>query len=153
MCHMLVAEPAISKPNLRRQSKSEADDGLALNLEQLLRLGKYLGTADLALIQGVYERGMPPGRLARAMHTCPRVVRRRLNRIRMRLASPLFRFVVANRLRWPEHRRAIAEAVVLRGQPLRAAAMLAGVSLHHVRRELDRISAMCELERMQGCAS
>ena len=148
MCQTLVAE----SPNSQPIQKPDPDDGLVLNLEQLLRLGRHLGSADLALIQGVYERGVTPGKLARATHACPKTVRRRLIRIRMRLAAPRFRFVVENRLKWPEHRRAIAEAVILRGQSQRTAALSTGVSLHRVRRELDCINAMCELE-CATCAS
>lgn len=140
MYQTLVAE---IKPVL----KTRPDAGPPLTLEHLLRLARHLGPPELALIQSIYERGMSPIKLARATQCCPKVLRLRLKRIRARLVSPLFRFVVNHRLDWPMERRIVGEGVILRGYSQRVASTSAGISLHRVRRELDRIHAMCELER------
>ncbi|SRR5690606_6863023 len=113
-------------------------------VEELLLCAAYLDPCDQALVHSVYDRGIRVAELARATRSRPAAVRRRLHRIAKRLRSPLFRYVMCNSCHWPLHRRRIAEAVILRGEPQREAAARLGVTLHQLRQEILRIHALYE---------
>jgi DNA-directed RNA polymerase specialized sigma24 family protein len=113
-------------------------------IEQALRLADRLAPADRDLMRAVYERGMSAEAFARAAGRSPRSVRGRLRRLIERMTSQPFRFVALHQRRWPAQRRRVAELVILQGLGLRAAAARAGMSIHHVRREIDRVRALIE---------
>ena len=116
-------------------------------IDVILQHSKHLAPPDRGLIEGVYLRGLSAAELARALGREPEVVRRRLARIIRRISRPLFRHVVRHKNAWPLERAAIAEAVILRGLSQRAAAVLLGVGIHRVRREIDRITALVDADQ------
>ncbi len=115
---------------------------------KLLDLAEYLPEEDRVLLQAVYDRGMRPIDFARAIRARPRTIRHRVRGLMERVSSPLFQFVAAQQGAWPIQRRLIAELTVFRGRSQREVARRLGISLHHVRQELIRISAQCERERL-----
>jgi DNA-directed RNA polymerase specialized sigma24 family protein len=121
---------------------------MQLDIEQVTTLARHLPVDDRALIQGVFERGMTPTAMARTMGDSPDTVRKRVRRIARRLGSPLFRFVVRNMDHWPDIRRSVADAVVLRGYSYRRAARLLNVTIYRVRTEHERIRIMCESSQL-----
>jgi len=112
--------------------------------ESLLRFAEHLSLSDRALLRGIFQNGITATALANANGGSPSIVRARIRRLCRRITSPAFQYVVRHRLDWPERRRSIAEAVVLRGQTQRATAAALGLTVHHLRRELERIAALCE---------
>src|SRR5262245_4586195 len=112
--------------------------------ETILWLARHLPPDDQGLLQTIYERNVPIQMAARMLGEDHRTVRKRVRRLVSRLTSPLFRFVVSHRLEWPPHRRAVAEAVLLRGQAQRHTATDLGLSVHRVRLELDRVMLLFE---------
>jgi hypothetical protein len=72
-------------------------------------------------------------------------MQRRFSRVLRRLRSESFAFVIRNAARWPPLRRSVAQAVLLRGMTQREAAGHLGLTVHAVRKELDRIAALREL--------
>ena len=137
MNQQIASDRPITDPLPQRQ-------GIRDEVQQLLMYASYLALPDRALIRGVYEYGVATSTMAQAVGRSPRVAQDRLRRLTRRIGSPLFRFVVQYRLRWPHERRAIADAVVLRGETQRMTAMHLGISVYFVRRELDRIQLMCQ---------
>lgn len=71
-----------------------------------------------------------------------RSVRRRIRRLVERVMSPRFLYVVRHQGAWPQNRRRVAEACVLRGLSLRDAAAELGLSLHVVRRQHEVIETL-----------
>ena len=110
-----------------------------IDVDRLLLHSRHLPPDELALVRGIYERGMTLVDLARAASLSRQRLRTRLNRALDRLADPAFRYVLERQQRWPPARRDIARLVVLHGRTWRAAAAALGVSLHQVRREIERI--------------
>ena len=125
---------------------SSADHRLHLRqqTEQLLHLAQYLAPSDRELVCSIYHHGMTPTQLARAIGARPRAVRARLQRLLTRINSPTFRYVLATRHKWTPRTRRIAEAIFLRGEAQRQTAARAQTTLHHVRRESQRIRANAE---------
>ena len=119
-------------------------------VEQILHLGRHLRLDQRSLLESVYQRGVSPAALARAAGQDPGVIRRRLKKIIARIGSPEFRFVVGQMHRGPDARQAIAREVLLCGRSQRAAASTLGISVHRVRRELDRIRIMRETTQQHG---
>lgn len=133
-------------PSGNRESK------LTLNrraVERVLLAAEHLAAPDRALVQNVLDRGVTPTELARSVGCEPRRIRRRLQRLIEHVDSDLFRFVAGHQSGWPERRKQIAAAVILRGRSQRAAAREIGTTVHQVRRELDRVRFLCEEARKQ----
>lgn len=118
-----------------------------LHAEELVRAARHLSQRDRALVAAVYERGLALKAVAIINNTQVSRLHRRLVRIVERLRSPLFRMVLREHARWPPDRRAIAEAIVLRGEPQREIADMLGVSLHEVRMELAHLKALAGVSR------
>jgi DNA-directed RNA polymerase specialized sigma24 family protein len=116
--------------------------------EQLAALARHLPPADRDIVLAVYECGLSVAALARAAGRDPRVLRGRLRRLALRLASAPFRFVLAHQHEWPARRRRVAALIVLHGHSERATAARLGLSLHHVRREIDRVRALVEQDAL-----
>lgn len=115
-------------------------------IERFLQWAEHLDEHDRALVRAIYDRGMPAAEVARATRSEPRVVRRRLRQVTERMTCEAFAAVLRLRAGWPAARRAVAEAVWLRGRTQREAARETGLSLHHVRQEIERIRAALEAE-------
>jgi hypothetical protein len=144
----------------------------AAQIDDLLLAARHLPLRDRALIDGVYRQGMSVVQIARASGMRPHSLRRRLRNLVRRLRSPLFRYVMrefalggadgpstraaatsaagkSQRERGLsiEHRRAIARAVVLDRRSQRQTALDLNITLHRLRRELDRLATLAEHEQ------
>ena len=112
--------------------------------DHVLRLARHIDWPDRALLDAVYGRGLSATAVAHAAGRSPRAVRNRLTRLVKRLSSPEFHFVLREKQHWPLERRRIADLVILRGRSQREAAAELGVTIHRVRRELERLRALHE---------
>jgi hypothetical protein len=119
-------------------------------IEQLLNLSENLSQEDRALLRSVYDAGLSPTLLAHASGRDSRRMRQRVARLVGRIGSDMFQFVLRERQDWPAPRRRIAELIFLRGQTQRDVAAASGTSLHHVRREIERIRALREESRRRA---
>ncbi len=129
----------------RVRSKTGKQQRLArATIEQMLVYCQYLGSADQALVESVYNRGMALHTLARVAHMRTRTLRERLDRLVARMNKPEFRYVVKHQYDWTEERRAIARLVILEGNTHRAAAAALNISTHRVRLEVHRIRVKSE---------
>jgi DNA-directed RNA polymerase specialized sigma24 family protein len=113
-------------------------------IERLLDRANYLTSSDRALLRGIYDRGMDASDVARVMGRRPRGVRQRVQRLVEHLNSPDFTFILRAGRRWPKTRRRVGELVFLQGLTQREAAARLGISLHHLRREIERIRALID---------
>jgi hypothetical protein len=114
------------------------------SVELLLKYADHFSTGDRALVRGIYQNGLKPSAMAKALGHTPKTTQDRLRRLMRRLGSPMFRFIIQHRPDWPERRRVVADAVLLRGQSQRATAAVLGVSQYIVRQEIDRVRLLCE---------
>ena len=110
--------------------------------EEVVLASQHLGERDRALVRAVYERGLAIKAVAAITHTSSGRVHRRLGTLVRRVRSPLFRLVLREQSRWPDDRRAIAEAFVCKGQSQREIARSLGLSLHRVRTEIEHLKAL-----------
>lgn len=113
-------------------------------VERLLDRADYLTASDRALLRGIYDRGMDAAEVARVMGSRPRGVRQRVQRLIEHVNSPGFSFILRAGRRWPHTRRRVGELIFLQGLTQRDAAARLGISLHHVRREVERIRALID---------
>lgn len=113
-------------------------------VESLVARAGWLEPGDAALIRAVYEQGRSPDELCRLLAVDPRGLRRRIRRLADRAGSPIFLFVIRHQKRWPEQRRDVAAACILRGRSMREAARELGLPVYAVRRHLDVVRGMYE---------
>jgi len=114
--------------------------------EAILRFARALPEDERSLLEAVYGRGLSVKDVAGLVREEPRRLARRVKRLVERLLSPRFAFVYARRHAWPPRRRRVAETVVLHGRSMREACDALALSLHTVRRELDKVDALFEIE-------
>ena len=114
--------------------------------ERLLDYADHLDGSDRALLRAVFDRGLTAADLARVIGQEPRAVRRRVQRLVERIGSASFQFVMRTCDGWPSSRRRVGESIILRGSTQRGAAVQLGLSLHQVRREIERIRALYEYQ-------
>lgn len=122
---------------LRRARKRQQCDAIIAGAE-------YLSPDDSALLRAVYADGRSSEELSALIGVRGRAVRRRVQRLTARIASPLFVFVVSHLESWPTERRDVAAACILRGRSQRAAAGELGMRVFAVRRELDVVLGVFE---------
>jgi hypothetical protein len=113
----------------------------------IMELAAHLRSADRSLLEAIYERGFTAAQLARAQRRSPRTYCDRVMRLLERMNSPAFRYVLRHAEDWPPQRARIARAVFLRGEGQRRTAAALRVSVHRVRREVERIRALAENEQ------
>lgn len=143
----LVGEPELpvnTPTDLRRRTTRNAAQ---LILERAAAAN--LPADDLALLRAVYRDGLSASHVARLLgdparrHDAdPRSVRRRVRRLSQRVRSPLFVFVLRHKDLWPDARRRVAEALILRGKSMRDTAEELGLTLYAIRRHHDVIHAL-----------
>ena len=110
--------------------------------ENLIIRAEFLDSADRALLQAVFDRGVTAAEIARAIGERPEALRRRIQRLVVRLGSDPYQFVMRQLSQWPSCQRKVGESVFLRGLSQREASQHLGMSLHRVRREVERIRGL-----------
>lgn len=143
----LVGEPDLpptKSTDLRRRDTRHAAERI---LERAAAAN--LPSDDLAILRAVYRDGLAAADVARLQadpdrrHDAdPRPVRRRVRRLTQRILSPLFLFVLHHREHWPDARRRVAEALVLKGKSMRDTSEELGLTLYAIRRHHDVIHAL-----------
>lgn len=101
---------------------------------------------DRAMLEAVYDRGVPASRIAALMRQHPRRIRRRLREVIERLMSDEAEFVLRHRRAWQPTRRMVATACVLEGRSMRETARRLRMSLHAVRREMEAVRNLMDEE-------
>ena len=115
--------------------------------ERVARYAEHLNLADRALLKSIYERGIAPATLAQASQCSRKQIYQRVRRALERINSPMFEFILRHRLQWPEFRRMVAEGFFIRGEKQRDLALRLGMSLYHVRKEVERVRTIFEIDR------
>jgi predicted ArsR family transcriptional regulator len=110
---------------------------------KLAAASEWLPPEDRALMQAFLQDGKSADELAKLIGVTGRTVRRRVERLARRVSSPRFVFVGARLSQMTPMRRRIAEACILRGMSIRAAAARLKLSTHAVRLHLAAIHALC----------
>jgi hypothetical protein len=120
-------------------------------LQAMRRLATRLtARADLlpeqerALVRALIEHGHSLCALSRLFGDWPSTIKRRLDRVMARVASPKFGFVAERLARLSPVRQRVARSCVLHGLSLRAAARELRLSHHSVRRHAEALHAMFE---------
>lgn len=136
----------IALVNARLEARAERVDlrrrGTRRYAEVALARAAHALPDDRALLEAVYERGVPAARVAALMHQPASVVRRRLRVVIERLMSAEAGFVLRHMREWEPERRKVARACILQGRSMRETARHLRMSLHTVRRELNAIRAL-----------
>jgi lambda repressor-like predicted transcriptional regulator len=99
---------------------------------------------ERALVEALLEHGHSMRALARLMGLWPSTLRRRLDRVVTRMASPKFTFFAARMPGLSHARRRVGRACVLHGMSLRRASRELRMSHHTIRRHVDALHAMFE---------
>lgn len=119
-----------------------ADRDLA---EVLLRRAEWLDREDRALLEQVLGCGVSTRAVADLTHVSRRTIQRRVLGLVRRLKDPQTLAVLRRHGRWPATTSAVALLVLVRGSTQRQAASELGMSLHEVRRHVERARALIEL--------
>ncbi len=117
--------------------------------EKVVMRAVFLDSADRALLQAVYDKGITAAEFARAMGERPEAMRRRVQRLVERLGSNPYQFVMRQLNDWPPCQRRVAESVFLKGLSHREASQQLGISLHKVRRQVERIQSLYDNHQRQ----
>ena len=135
------AEPskANKRPLLNRRSIAE----------KVVMRAEFLDSTDRALLQAVFDRGITAAEIARAIGERPETMRRRVQRLVERLGSNPYQFVMRQLKNWPPCQQKVGESVFLRGLSHREASQQLGMSLHRVRREVERIRSLYDNQQRQ----
>ncbi len=107
-------------------------------LEQLVNLAEHLEEQDRLLVEHIYKRGLPIGRLAKAAGRRPRALQRRVALLIKRMSSTEFQFLARRSRTLDDQTRRTACRIILQGQSYRHTADAMGLSLHEVRRCMAR---------------
>ncbi len=127
------------RENICRASRLPRNDHVLMGRAEFLR------PEDRLLIEAVLVRGQPTKSVARMMGVTPRTVRLRVRRLGCRLASRRFLNAVRT-LRYLESRDVeLARLHFCGGMSHRELSSQLGLSVHKVRRRLDKISAQIAL--------
>lgn len=119
--------PSLRLPDLRRRNAR-------LHNEQIAQRARYLPREQRALVAAIYEQGHSYKQLAALSGQPVRCLRREVQRILQRLASPEFAYVAIHMDGWPLTMRRVAQSCVLAGEPVRSASESLRLSLHTVRK-------------------
>lgn len=124
---MALYESQAIQHNLDRRTQTR------LNPEQLLRLAQALPAEDRLLLERHLGDGIALTDLARRQRRSTQTLRRRIDRLSERLASPEFRFTVLHQDRMPPRLRRTATLLFVHGHSLRETARLTRKTLHRIR--------------------
>ena len=119
---------AFSLPDLRRRNAR-------LHSEQISLRARFLPKDQRALISAIYEQGQSCVQVAAMCGLPVRGVRREVQKILHRLATPEFTFVALHMDSWCHTMRRVAQCCVLGGVPVRRASATLRLSLHTVRKD------------------
>lgn len=137
--------PAIDLRELLRRPHAPSDRSapahirLAERLKPALEHVELLAPAERTVLEAVIRSGLSFSVLQQLTGQSIRAVRTTLRNAAQRASSDLFAFVATHRHAMPPMRRAVAEAMVLRGMSLRAIAAELNVSLWTVRTQRQRV--------------
>lgn len=136
-----------------RSEPSKANKKPLLNrrmiAEKVVMRAEFLDSADRALLQAVFDRGITPAEIARAIGERPEIMQRRVQKLVERLGSSPYQFVMRQIKDWPPCQQRVGESVFLRGLSHREASQHLGMSLHRVRREVERIRSLYDNHQRQ----
>jgi hypothetical protein len=116
----------------------------------LMGRAELLGPEDRDLIESALVRGEPVARIARSKRSSPRAIRKQIFRLGRRIASPPF-LDAARALPYlrPEEAR-LARQYFCQAVSQRELSRQMGVSLHVLRRRVDRLQAeIAAIRRLQ----
>ena len=132
------------------KANKQALSNRRLIAEKVVMRAEFLDSADRALLQAVFDRGMTAAEIARATGEKPQSMRRRVQRLVERLGSNPYQFVMRQKKDWPPCQQKVGESVFLRGLSHRETSQLLGISLHSVRREVERIRSLYDNHQRQA---
>ena len=95
---------------------------------------QHLRGHDRELVLAMYRDGLPATQIARMGNLDPRQVRRRIKIALVRMAHPVFIFVVTHKSGWSTTRRKVARSIFQSGHSIRQTAEGLGIKVHQVRR-------------------
>ena len=128
---------ALALSDLRRRRRREV-------VELVLERAGRLPEDERDLLSSVLAEGRSIAEVARIRGEPARSTSRRVHRIVARVLCPLFAYASQQMDGWPRRRRRIADATVIRGLSLRAAAQELGETVWAVRREREKIRDLFE---------
>jgi DNA-directed RNA polymerase specialized sigma24 family protein len=123
--------------DLRRRAARE-------HAQRLLNLASDLDPKDQVVLRSVLVEGRTILELASIARVNTKTMHKRVRRLLDRLSHPMTSFIVSHRDHWPRDRRAAATLVLIEGVSLREAAERLDMTLHSLRRHIDRVHAMFE---------
>lgn len=113
-------------------------------VERVLSRAEPLPDADRELLHMIFASGRTAVDAARLLGMPPRVVRRRLRSLVIRLHTARYLFVSLHLESWSATRRRVAAACFINGWSLSRAASELRLSYHQVRRHRGAIAAQAE---------
>lgn len=129
----------LARPHASPDRHARTHTRLAERLKPAIEHIGLLADRERLVLEAVISSGLSFVRLEQLTGLSVRIVRTTLRNAARRAESDIFAFVVAQRESMPPMRRAVAEAMVLRGMPLRAIAAELKVSLWTVRTQRQRL--------------
>jgi DNA-directed RNA polymerase specialized sigma24 family protein len=117
-----------------------------LEPEQIVRLAQALPADDRVLLEQRYELGLTATDIARRSRRSAANIRKRIDRLTKRLASPEFRFTLLHQDKLPKPMRRTATLLFVQGRSMRETAELTKKSLHRVRCDRATLQTLARVQ-------
>ena len=112
------------------------------HVDLIVMRAAFLDPDERLLIEQIFARDMLPRDVGKLTGVSARTVQRHVRAIVDRLTSADTQCILRRRRRWAPITAQIATAVYLRGHPLRRVAADCDLTLHEVRRHIERIRGL-----------
>lgn len=110
--------------------------------ERVLMRSEHLDPLERALVEQVYERGVPLRQIALVRGCSVRTIQRRIAQLSRRLTHPQVEQVLRQHRHWPTLTARIAMHVWVRGCSMRETAQRLDLTLHQVRMQVQIIRGL-----------
>ena len=114
--------------------------------EQIVRLAQALPADDRLLLERRFADGLTIADIARRSRRSANTIRRRINRLTQRLASPEFRFTILHQNKMPQPMRRTAALLFIQGRSLRETAKLTNKTLHRIRCDRATLQTLARVQ-------
>lgn len=131
-------------PNLNRRTHAR------MASEQIVRLAQALPDEERLLLERRYSDGVSIADLARRQRRSVHTVRRRIERLKRRIASPEFRFTVLHQDQLPKPLRKTATLLFVHGRSLRETAERTHKTLHRVRCDRAMLQTLARVQDLKN---
>jgi DNA-directed RNA polymerase specialized sigma24 family protein len=139
---MALYQTQTTQQNLDRRTNNR------LGPEQIVRLAQALPADDRLLLERHFADGMTFTDIARRSRRSANTIRKRIDSLTHRLASPEFRFTLLHQDKMPRAMRRTATLLFIQGRSMRETAEVTRKSLHRIRCDRATLQTLARVQEL-----